>query len=929
MSANDARNRTETPTMEKMIDMARTRRARSSAHARRALAVAAVLCAPLGLTATAQADFGIVPGSFVARADDDLGAPLTQAGAHPNARTAFQLNTRLDNNGQEVPDQDLKDVVVDLPVGVVGNPTAAPACRMEVFASEGAPLCPTASQVGVIRLDLRGQVEEPRQISLMPVYNLVPRADQPARFGFRLGRNNVVIDARVRSESDYGITATIRNSPGGAIVYGADLTLWGVPASPVHDPQRFLPGASVPGDFMGAPLPAGVPVTAFFTNPTRCGHTPVTRIAVSSWQNPGSWATDSADAEVPTGCDRLLFDPSITFRPDTATAGAPSGYNVAIDFRQNDDPVGISPSALRTAVVRLPLGTVVSPSSADGLQACSPDQIGLRSAAAVTCPDQSKIGTVAIETPLLDQTLTGGIYLAQQTPEQLLRIYLVAEAAGVLVKLAGDIDPDPVTGQLTATFEDNPELPVSSIDLAFKGGPRAALSNPRACGTATTTASFVPWSGQPAVTRTDSFEVGGPCPGGFNPSFVAGTQNAKAGATSPLTVRFARQDADDMLGGIALDLPNGLLARIADVPLCDEARGNAGTCGAESRIGTVMTAAGPGATPFQLAGPVYLTGPYKGGPFGLSIVVPAKAGPFDLGTVVVRTSILVDRVTTQLRIVSDPLPSILQGIPLQIRTVDVKVDRPGFTFNPTSCKASSTAAAISSLAGAVTGKSSRFQVAGCRALPYKPKLTIRMGTRGRTKAGITAPLNVSLAMTPGQANNKSVAVALPRNVNARLKVINERACTIQQFNSAACPASNRIGTAKAVTPLLKDPLQGDVFFVRNPARRIPDLMVALRGQVAVDLTGKVTVNRNLTLRTEFDTIPDVPITNFSLDLVAGANGPVGFVANACTKAAKNERARISYRSHSGKTIHVRQRLQIAGCTSGRSAKKAAKKPVKK
>lgn len=902
---------------------------------RRAIVRAAVVAAlattgVIGLQAQAQAEFGIEPGSFVTTAEDNFGARLTQAGGHPNAGTAFMLRTTTDANGWTVPDEDLKDVRVDLPVGVIGNPTAAEQCALGDFATNGNPRCPTASQVGIARLLVSPVVPAPPSWTTPPVYNLVPRAGQPARFGFRLGRNNVVIDASVRSGGDYGITATIRNTPGGVLVYGAELQFWGVPADSEHDALRFLPGADNPGDDPaggGNPLRANIEPKAFFSNPSSCDSVPVTRIAVSSWQHPDTWVTDESSNDLPTGCDRLLFDPSIIFRPDTALAGKPSGYRVRLGFAQNEDPVGLLPSALRTAVVRLPAGVVVSPSSADGLRSCSPDQIRIDDASDPTCPAASIIGTVAIRTPLLSDTMTGHIYLADQTPQQLLKIYLVAQGSGVTVKLAGPIEADPVTGQLTATFTDNPQLPVSDIELAFKTGPRAPLANPRTCGTATTTASLSPWSGQPAADRSDSFEVGGPCPGGFNPSFVAGTQNGKAGAVSPLTVRFGRNDSDDMLRGISLTLPNGVLARIADVPLCADAQAAAGTCGEESRVGSTTTEAGPGSDPLVLPEPgrVYMTGPYKGGPFGLSIVVPAKAGPFDLGTVVVRAAIHVDKTTAQLRIDSDPLPSILQGIPLQIRMVDVKVDRPGFTFNPTSCKAASTVAEIASLAGLTSAKSSRFQVAGCAALPFKPKMTIRMGAKGRTKAGITAPLDVALTMTPGQANNKSVSVSLPRNVNARLEVINERACTLEQFQSATCPQANRIGTAKAVTPLLKDPLQGDVFFVRNPARRLPDLMVGLRGQVDVDLTGKVTVNRDLTLRTDFDTIPDVPISTFTMSLVAGKNGPVGFVESACTKAARAERSTIGYRSQSGKSIWVKQKMTIVGCKAGKAAKKSAKK----
>jgi hypothetical protein len=928
---------------ENSIEMVAAKRARRRRLGARAMAVAVAVGAALGVAAPAQADFGIQPGTFTTSVLDDAGAELTQAGAHPNASTAFVLNTRpYGSTGLlTVPDENLKDVTVDLPVGVVGNPTAVPTCPMDQFSPDpdGLPLCAPSTQVGVIDVTWSPQPEASPVTPTLPVYNLPAKPDEPARFGFRVGRNDIVIDTKVRTGSDYGITALIRNNPGGTLIYAVRLTLWGVPAAASHDDQRFLPGAGVPGngpdpsDPSGVaqlPLSAGVTPKAFFSNPTQCDQTPVTRIAVTSWEHPNTPVTAEATSDKPTGCDRLLFDPSITTRPETTTAAAPSGYDVRLSFRQPDDPLGLLASDLRNAVVTLPQGVVVSPSSADGLGACSPDQIGIGNDAEATCPDNSKIGTVSIVSPLVSQPLTGSIFLAQQTPEQLLRIYLVAEGSGVLVKLAGDVDPDPVTGQLTATFEDNPQLPVESIDLQFKGGPRAALANPRSCGPATTTASLSPWSGQAAATPRDTFNVDGPCPSGFDPSLVAGASNPKAGADSPFTVRFGRDDSDDMLRGISVSMPNGLLAHIADVPLCGEADANAGTCPETTRVGSTVTDAGPGATPIELPGRVYITGSYKGAPYGLSIVVPAKAGPFDLGTVVVRAAIFVDNKTAALRVVSDPLPSILQGIPLQIRLVNVAIDRPGFTLNPTNCAATKVGADISSLGGAVSSKSARFQVAGCAGLPFKPRMTLKVGSRGHTKAGVTTPLSVTLSMTRGQANNRVVDVNLPRTLNAQLDVVSVRnACTPEQYAADRCP--QQVGTATAVTPLLRQPLLGRIFLVRNPARRLPDMMVRLRGQgdaslIDFDLTGKITIPKNLTLRTRFDTVPDVPITSFRLNLVSGRNAPVGTVSNLCTAAARKQSvARLAFTAQSGRKVRHNQKLTIVGCKKTIKATRASRK----
>jgi hypothetical protein len=910
--------------------------------ASRAVAVGALAAMGLAVAAgPALAEFGLrlspsnpAIADFTADAFDESGGPFTQAGGYPfEARTAFEFNTVGDGRGSRMPEGNPKDIVIDLPAGLVGNPQAAATCETEQFmewAPSGLNYCPVDSQIGVVRLELYNNGD---WTYTTPIYNMRPSRSEIAAFQF----NAITVPVRavpvVRSNGDYGLRVNVTNINETVGIKRVEFALWGVPASPAHDRYRsyiqMLQGGT-PVATIGGNVSSSITPKPFFINPATCAHGPyTTTLRTHSWQNPGDWLTYSVPSmSGVTGCSNLKWEPTIDVKPDTTQAGAPTGMHVDLNVPQHDNPNVPATPPLKKAIVRLPEGVRVSPSASDGLGACSDAQIALDSTDRPTCPSSSNIGTVSIDTPLLAEPLRGSIFLGEQRPEQLLRLFIVAEGRGNLIlKLPGKVDPDPVTGQLLATFDDNPQLPFSKLSLYFKGGPRASLTNPSTCGVKTTTTELSAWSGQVAQPGS-SFVIdrgadGGACaPLGFTPSFSAGSDNANGGGDASFTVTFGRDDADQELKDVAVALPPGLLARIASVDLCQEAQAATGTCGEDSRIGSVTTAAGPGTSPFYLPGRVHITGPYKGGPFGLSIVVPARAGPFDLGTVVVRAAIHVDRRTAELSIVSDPLPSILLGIPLQIRSVNIKVDRPNFMFNPTSCNPMSIRGRLGSTAGATAEVSSRFQVANCGSLPFKPKMAIKMGAKGRTKAGITAPLDVSLAMTPGQANNRSVSVSLPRNVNARLTVINERACTLAQFESATCPSSNRIGVAKAVTPLLRDPLVGDAFFVRNPSRRIPDLMVALRGQVDIDLTGKVTVNRNLTLRTDFDTIPDVPISTFSLNLVAGKNGAVGFVENACTKAAKAERATIRFRAHNGRLVRVEQKLQIAGC-------KAARKPAKK
>jgi hypothetical protein len=903
------------------------------------VALAAALLALLLFTAAAQANYGDGFGiaGFDGAVTNQNGSPFTQGGGHPyQASTTIQFNTVTNSDGVTVPDGNVKDIRVDLPAGFIGNPQAVPTCSEDqvsivgTIAFQGVP-CTPGSQVGTVTIDMSfafGQVT-------LPVYNIQPPPGVPAEFAFNaLGTAVVRLVPRIRTGSDYGISIDISNLSQSIPFTATTLTLWGVPADSSHDPQRgqvcLLGGAFCPNNGGAS---AGVAPKPFLTNPTDCSTGPVTTtLHTDSWERPGDFKTASfvshdngtpPNPVGPTACDRLPFDPSLTMRPSVAAAGRPSGYTVDLHMPYIDNPDGLSEAALKTVRVKLPQGVSVSPSSANGLGACDTGDIGIGSASEPTCPDSSKIGTVSIDTPLLDQPMTGSVYLAKPTSSQLLKIYLVAEGSGVLIKLPGTIDPAPNTGQLTATFDNNPQLPFTDLVVKFKDGQRAPLVNPPSCGPATTITTFTAWSGA-AASSTDTFNVsqdghGAACPStGFAPGFTAGTVNPVGGKDSPFTLTFSRTDQEQTLGNIAVDLPKGLLGRISSVPvLCAEAQAAAGSCPDGSRIGSTTTAAGPGAQPFYLPGSVYLTGPYKGGPFGMSIVVPAIAGPFDLGTVVVRAAIYVDSTTAALRVVSDPLPTILQGIPLQIRSVNILIDRGGFMFNPTNCSASSVNARISSSAGAAKDVSNHFQVTNCAVLPFRPKLAVTVGRKGHTGTRATVPLTAVLTQGKGEANNKVVDLLLPGSLNARLGPV-RNACTMAAFDAGTCGSKARVGNSSAVTPVLRNPLTGSAYFVKNPKRgALPFLMVALRGQVSINLRGVITTPHGR-LETRFETIPDVPITRFRLSLSdTTQNGPLGAVSNLCTAANKAAKANIAFRAQNNKLVAVSQTLKIIGCATAK------------
>ena len=892
------------------------------------------------------AGFGFVANRFLADTFDGpspAASPVRQAGSHPfeyrvNLSTNLTLKSDPDAGVLYTDaDEHLKTLETRLPRGMIGNPQAVPACPAEQLnfsGPNGRGTCPVNTQVGTIDLVLQNGAE---QVGIdattdIPVYNMAPPRGTVAAFGFQFLDTPVWILASL-DPSDYSVVAQLVNMNEAFGVRSANLSIWGVPGDPAHDLLRLDPTAPESSAF-GAPF-TGAPIKPFLTLPSECGVDKATRVRAESWQHPGGFRSIESAPTGITGCDdpRFAFRPTLSVQPESHQAGAPSGLDVTLAVPQKDDTVAaasqlyeqsgddaaIPTPPLKDVHVTLPDGMTVSPSSANGLAACSPLQIGLRTNDDPSCPDASKIGSVSIDTPLLPDPLTGSVYFATQNENpfgSLLAIYIVARGPGVIVKLPGKVAPDPVTGQLTTTFNDTPQLPFSTMRLHFNGGPYAPLTNPTTCGRKTTTATMTSWNASlPAVSTTDAFTIDGNCARGFDPTFRAGTTSPLAGSDASIVTRFTRGDGDQELSRIDVSLPEGVSGRIAKLDLCSDAAANAGACGEASRIGTTTVGAGSGSNPFYITdGRVYLSGPYKGAPYGLSIVVHAKAGPIDLGDVVVRAAVFVDKHTTALRVVSDPLPTILQGIPLRIRVVDVAVDRPGFSFNATSCSATSSSATIGSTSGTSVRKSARYKVTGCAALSFAPTLTLAVGGRGRVTRGRSTPLTATLRMPAGGANLSGVSVSLPTTINARLPIIN-RACTRAQFEAGNC-AKAKAGTAVAVTPLLREPLRGGVYFVRN-GKPIPDMMVALRGPVDVDLDSRVTIPGGKHLATNFDSIPDVPVTKFTLKLVSGSHGPVGVAANLCRASSRRATAAIRFTAQNGKAVERDQRLVVRGCKKKR------------
>jgi hypothetical protein len=929
-------------------------------------APAASLVSPVTVSSITPG-FGIEQYEQAAINED--GSSDTQAGSHPyQFTTTTILNQKIGYGpagivgfGDPVPElQDepaalAKDLDFDLPPGLVGDPSVLPQCTGEQFAAEVHELiintrdtCPADTVIGVA--DVFVSVGSLHSYTV-PLFNLTPDVGEPARFGFDVQGVLVTLDTSVRTGGDYGVRVSVNNITQIVGLDGAQVTIWGTPGDPIHNNARGweclaggIPGMTCPTE------DSQVKDTPFLTLPTSCDGPLASSVEGDSWKEPGNFVSVSGVSQDGAGnplgldgCSKLHFEPQITVAPDGSAASSPSGLSVDVHVPQSEDLAagGLSEAEVRTTTVALPQGVDVSPGGADGLLACSLAQIGLEGPGEQSCPEASKVGTVEIDTPLLPNPLTGAVYLAAQNANpfgSLVALYIVAKdpVSGVLVKLAGKVTLNETTGQLVSTFENTPQLPFSDLKLDFFGGARAPLTTPPLCGTYTTDASITPWSGSQPAEPTSSFAItsgpnGAPCsdPQPFAPGFQAGSVNLQAGALSPFTLTMSRPDADQTLAAVNLKMPPGLLGMLSSVKLCGEPQAAQGTCGSESLIGHTTISAGLGNNPITVeGGKVYVTTGYKGAPYGLSIVNPAVAGPFNLGTVVVRASINVDPHTAALSVQSDPLPTILDGIPLQLQHVNVTIDRPGFTFNPTNCSQMPVTATLSSSEGAGVAVSSPFQVTNCANLKFAPKFAV--STAGRTSKANGASLHVKLSYPTGAsyANIKSVKVDLPKQLPSRLTTL-QKACVAKVFEAdpADCPKASIVGQAKAVTPILPVPLVGPAYFVSHGGEAFPSLIVVLQGYgVTLDLVGTTFISHAGITSSTFKTVPDAPVGSFELTLPEGKFSALAANGNLCkTKLAMP----TAFVAQNGLELKQSTKISVSGCPPARpKAKKATKKKKK-
>ncbi len=899
----------------------------------------------LGTVAESHAEpFGL------AAAQDEVtgidGQTDEQAGDHPYETTvSFSLNTVEGSGGFRAAGglhnlaAQLKDVIVDVPPGFAGDPDVVEKCPQGDLVSN---TCPADSQIGFIKLEISNRQPVPGAGSY-PIYNVVPDKGYPAEFVILFGGIPIPLYVSVTPDSNYAIRVTTPDIAAFGAPVDVSVTFFSTPAT---DPNVF-------NRYREAVREA--PPIAFLDDPVNCSVAPQQmHIAIDSWQEPGSYLPDGQPnfsdprwkSRVATvfpalsGCELLQFNPALSVLPDSTGADEPAGTSVELSLPQAPQqfPALVTP-AIKDTTVTLPSGLSISPSAGDGLQGCDDQQIDLASASLGTCPAGSQIGTVKVKSPLLPATLEGQVFLgtphcdpcttADASDGNMYRIFLQFEGAGVVIKQEGKIYTNPSTGQLTTTFENIPQLPVSSVRLHFNSGLRAALATPQACGMFTGTADLTPWSSPITsdATPESQFNVswngsGEACPSvwPFHPQFEAGTSNPNAGQLTPLTVTFNREDREQDFSQIKVMTPPGLLGSLSSVPLCGEPQADLGTCSAASQIGEMTVAAGPGSHPYYQKGMVYLTGPYKGAPFGLSIVVPTHAGPFNLGNGVVRATITVDPHTTALTVTTDPLPQILDGIPLRLRKTNVTINRPGFIFNPTDCAQLHITATISGSQGTQAAESAPFAVAGCAGLPFAPKFTVATSGKPSRLGGTTLDAKLIVPSGP-QSNIAHVKVELPKQLPSRLETL-RKACTAAQFqaNPAGCPAASIIGSVKAVTPILPVQLRGPVYFVSHGGEAFPNLVAVLQGYgVRVDLTGDTFISKAGITSTSFTNVPDVPVSSFELFLPAGRYSALSALGNPCTEKLAMP---TQFVAQDGAQLKQNTPIHVTGC--GKAKKRRAK-----
>lgn len=905
--------------------------------------------AALGVGEPQPVDAGFAVGAW-----DAEGQPVSLAGSHPYE---LELSLGLGQGGAEA---DLKEARIELPEGLLADPAAVGLCSAAAFA---AGECPERSQVGTVEVDSGLGGGQRRSFGL---FNVDPAEGYAIELGASPGGTPLLFSGRIGAD---GRAATLGLSASVAAalrVRGLRLSLWGAPWDASHNGERgeclnsAEPGFPLGSCSVGDPLAEQSRPLAFLTLPARCG-TPLAFTArARSWQGTGELGSASESSSPLSDCSGLGFAPRATGVLTTDRASSASGFK----FRLGMEDAGLADPRSRAASLpsrvrlELPEGATLNPSMGAGLQGCSPGQYASESPftpQGAGCPNGSKIGDFEVRSPFYDGLLKGAVYLAapHDNPyDSLLAVYLVAKAAdrGILVKAAGEAVPDPGDGTLTVSFDGLPQLPYSELEVNVRSGQRAPLVSPPGCGAAKTRIELSPAAQGVAALRSSSESDisagigGGPCPSGltppFHPQVVAGGVNSNVGSYTPYFVHLRRGDGEQEITSYSLKLPEGIVGKLAGVPFCPDAaiaraRGRGGfeeaaspSCPEASRVGRTLSGYGVGSALSYAPGRIYLAGPYHGRPLSLVTVNAATVGPFDLGTVVVRSAFSVDPHSGRLEIdsrASDPIPHILDGIPLHLRDVRVYMDRPEFTRNPTGCGASELSSTLTGAGGrlgdpsddSTAVASEHFQLLNCLTLGFRPRLGMRL--RGGTARGDYPALRAVFRARQGDADLRRIAVTMPPSLFLAQNHI-RTVCTRARFAAGACPRGSVYGRAVARTPLFDEPLRGPVL-LRSSDHQLPDLVADLHsGAVQIVLEGRIGPSKKGGIRAFFDGLPDAPVERFTMWLAGGRRGLLTNSVDICRRPPK---ASVKALAHNNRGAIFTTRLR-GRCHRGKAKRKHRK-----
>ncbi len=910
---------------------------------------------------------------FEMRPENKDGSIDHQAGSHPfQLTTVFNLNKTLVHGaafgqGAELPFLPAlpKDLHFVLPPGMVGAVAKAPQCSGTDFVAVvngNGNKCRPNTAIGFANATL----DEPLNIGPftqeVPIFNLTPNTGEPARFGFIAHTVPVVLTTHVRSGSDYAVEVSVHLLPESIEILNTEATFWGVPQAPEHDSARSWP--CLGGGYLGEEeecekLEASEP-RALLTMPTSCGGTPKATVSAVAWTGEEFTTTENIFIDEPLkesfeGCAALPFSPSIEVEPDEHSAATPTGMTVNVKLPQEGTVDGkegaLAESAVKKTTLTLPAGIQASGGASDGLLTCSSGQFGFsgnlggsESSAVdaltendhfnqepIECPDAAKIGTVSIKTPLIEEELTGSVYLASQDTNPFgspLVLYIFAEGpeSKVQVKLAGRVEINQTTGQLTSVFDHTPPVAFSELHLHLFNGPRASQSTPEACGNYSASASFDGWSGKSASVVSPAFAINSG-PGGsacsapgtqpFAPSFEAGTASSDAGAFSPLILNLRRPDGNQALKTLSITAPAGSAAILASVEPCPTAVATAPepNCPDSSQIGVSTAFAGLGSDHVKIPGKVYLTGPYKGAPFGVLALSDAEhIGPFNLGKIPVMSTITVNENTAVATFTSDPLPERVKGVPSQINSLRIEANRPNFTFNPTSCKPLAFTGTLTGYGpNGTTGVEhveTPYHTNNCAGLPFKPTIEVSIESEVSRSTGTGLKINVHSGA--GQANIAGTKLEFPTVIPSRLTTL-QKSCkdVVFEANPASCSPDSIVGTGTAHTPVLKSPLTGPIYLVSHGNAAFPDAEFVLQGEgIKLVLDGKTDIEKGITI-SSFESVPDAPVESFEVSLPRSTKSAFSGYGNLCTE---NPVMPTVFTGQNGTVVKSVTPVKVTGCS---------------